>query len=419
VIVGSFDSQGEADRVLESLKGPSEECGDKTFVQYRAGEYRIGMRAFATQAEAETCAEDLATALSIPIPELEAYSQDLTHPEGPWVVDLLEVDPRRVRVEVAHAYDAAIGLETTRSLAQRHGAQAAVNGGFYYMTGFLRGDSQGVLKIEGRLLSEPDRGRGAVGFWQEDGLQHAVFGRVTLEGKARFADGATSTEIAIDGINRARADDQVVLFTPEFHRTTLTGPGGLEIVVAQDRVVAVDAERGSHLIPNDGWVLSIGPTAAAELGSKLPAVGDFPTLTTDLLSLLPDPEKRWRRAQAVVGAGPMLLLDGRRLDDPEAESIARVFSAARHPRTAAGVRADGTLLFVTVDGRDPLRSVGMSLPELTDLFLSLGAVSAVNLDGGGSTTMVVEGQIVNQPTDTDGERANGDGILLFAAGANH
>ncbi|MBZ0112395.1 MAG: SPOR domain-containing protein [Thermoanaerobaculia bacterium] len=119
VIVGSFESQGEADRILASLKAPAvrEEYGDRAFVQFEAGEYRVGFGGFADLPEAEEASTDLAVMLGVPLPEVETYSQDLTHADGPWVVDLLEVDPRRVRVEVAHAYDSAIGLETTRSLA--------------------------------------------------------------------------------------------------------------------------------------------------------------------------------------------------------------------------------------------------------------------------------------------------------------
>ena len=113
-------------------------------------------------------------------------------------------------------------------------------------------------------------------------------------------------------------------------------------------------------------------------------------------------------------AGPLLLRDGARVLQPDLEAISRVFTEARHPRTAVAARADGSLLFVTVDGRDPGWSVGMSLAELSDLLLELGAVDAVNLDGGGSTTMVVRGETVNRPSDPTGERANGDAILLFA-----
>ena len=76
------------------------------------------------------------------------------------------------------------------------------------------------------------------------------------------------------------------------------------------------------------------------------------------------------------------------------------------------MKSDGTLFFVTVDGRRPDESVGMSLPELTDLMLELGCVSAINMDGGGSTTMVVEGRVVNNPSGL-GARRNADAILLF------
>ena len=94
--------------------------------------------------------------------------------------------------------------------------------------------------------------------------------------------------------------------------------------------------------------------------------------------------------------------------------MTRVFFRARHPRTAVGVRDDGTLFFVTVDGRQPGKSVGMSIPELSGLMLELGCQFAINLDGGGSTTMVIDGKMVNTPPGSKGARRNGDAILLFA-----
>jgi hypothetical protein len=71
----------------------------------------------------------------------------------------------------------------------------------------------------------------------------------------------------------------------------------------------------------------------------------------------------------------------------------------RHPRTGVGTTPDGRVLLVTVDGRQPKRSVGMTLREFAELFQSLGADWALNLDGGGSTTMVVEGRVTNRPSD--------------------
>ena len=68
---------------------------------------------------------------------------------------------------------------------------------------------------------------------------------------------------------------------------------------------------------------------------------------------------------------------------------------------------------VTVDGRQPAHSVGMNLPELAQFLLEMGALEAMNLDGGGSTTMFLDGKLVNKPSDKEGERSVGDAILVF------
>ena len=68
---------------------------------------------------------------------------------------------------------------------------------------------------------------------------------------------------------------------------------------------------------------------------------------------------------------------------------------------------------IVADGRQPDYSVGMSLQELAEFLLGLGAIDAMNLDGGGSTTMVLNGKVVNQPSDKEGERKVGDAILVF------
>jgi exopolysaccharide biosynthesis protein len=82
-----------------------------------------------------------------------------------------------------------------------------------------------------------------------------------------------------------------------------------------------------------------------------------------------------------------------------------------------GWRADGTLLLVAVDGRQPGYSVGMSLPEMRALFRELGAVEALNLDGGGSTALVVRGRAVNRPSDAGGERPVANALVLLGPAA--
>jgi exopolysaccharide biosynthesis protein len=111
-----------------------------------------------------------------------------------------------------------------------------------------------------------------------------------------------------------------------------------------------------------------------------------------------------------VGGFPQLLRGGRPVLDEQ--TISASFGASRHPRTAVGWTPDRRLLLVVVDGRQPDWSLGMSLAELTWLFQRLGASHAMNLDGGGSTAMVVAGAVVNRPSDRGGERAVGNALVL-------
>ena len=405
ILLGVFDRQFEADQMLDRLR----KNGFSAVPDADGTVYRIVIPGISQRAEAEdmrTRLIDLGFSLSLEIQEIQ---NGLTHPEGPWRIHVLEVDPKRIEVRVAHAYDAAIGLETTETLARRRGALAAINGGYFLMTGLLAGDSQGALRIEGRLLSEPDRGRAAVGFYDRDGIVRTVFGRLGFRGEIRLAKGKV---ISVDGLNRQRGPSEIVLYTPEFHRTTLTSSEGAEVVIENGRITEIREGMGSSVIPSAGVVLSIGSERAQDVLPRLRR-GETVSVETNLIPLLPDPEGDWEKTEYIVSGGPLLLWNGRRLEEPEKESVSKVFFLARHPRTAVGIRADGTLLFVTVDGRQPGESIGMSIPELTDLMLELGSLSAVNLDGGGSTTMVIDGRIVNSPSGSKGARRNADAILLY------
>ncbi|MDX2437006.1 MAG: phosphodiester glycosidase family protein [Acidobacteriota bacterium] len=405
IVVGVFESQSEADRVLGRLQA----SGFSALVDADGTNYRVFVPGFSRQTLAEETRQHL-LGQGYPLPlGIQETVQDLTHPSGPWRIHVLEADPKKIDVHVAHAYDAAIGLETTTELAQRRGALAAINGGYFQMEGLLAGDSLGALRIDGTLLSEPDRERASVGFFDRDGVAKAVFGRLGFRGQARLA---SEEVILLNGVNRRRKASEIVLYTPEFHRTTLTSSQGAEIIIENDRIAEIRNDAGSSVIPATGMVLSIGSERVEEVLPQLHP-GERLTVETDVLPLLPDPEGQWKQTEYIVSGGPLLLWKGQGLEEPEKESISRVFFLARHPRTAAGVRADGTLLFVTVDGRQPETSVGMSIPELTDLMLELGCVSAINLDGGGSTTMVIEGQVVNRPSSSGGDRRNADAILLF------
>jgi exopolysaccharide biosynthesis protein len=110
---------------------------------------------------------------------------------------------------------------------------------------------------------------------------------------------------------------------------------------------------------------------------------------------------------------PQLIRNGKIEITWEQEKAGQSFAEMRHPRTAVAKLADDKFLMVTVDGRQPGTSVGMNLQELAEMLLELGAVDAMNLDGGGSTTMFVGGKVINQPSDKEGERKVSDAILVF------
>jgi len=96
------------------------------------------------------------------------------------------------------------------------------------------------------------------------------------------------------------------------------------------------------------------------------------------------------------------------------EATAAINATERHPRTMIGTSGDGRIWLIAVDGRDKALSLGMSFAELQNLVTRVGLVDALNLDGGGSTTMVVRGVVVNHPSDATGPRKVSDAIVVRA-----
>jgi hypothetical protein len=165
---------------------------------------------------------------------------------------------------------------------------------------------------------------------------------------------------------------------------------------------------GSQPIPTSGCVVSAEGAAADWVRAHLPT-GSGVRFKSELKADPPLPFE----PEFLLGAGPRLAAAGRAAADPGLAFYPPDFANSRHPRTAAGVRKDGRLALVTVDGRQPALSVGMTIAELGTLMLELGCEDAVNLDGGGSTTMVVGGKVVNHPSDAAGERPVSDALLVL------
>jgi len=329
---------------------------------------------------------------------------------GPWFINMLRIDLNHARLRLFHALDEAVGLETVSSMAARYGALAAVNSGYFRTTGTYRGDSVGVEVLDGKILSESNNARAAVGVIDRAVRQELIFGHVQFAGQVI---GSSKTTHAINGLNRPRADNELIVFTPEFHRTTLTEPNGLELIVRSGQVIEVRDLQGSGSIPAEGFIISASG-AARDWALKYLRRGVRVRMKLNLSPVEVAQTDLWKQATNVIGGGPQLIKNGRVEITNTAEKILPSFVSDGHPRTAIAKLKSGQVLLVTVDGRQPGESIGMSLTMLADLLLEFGAVEAINLDGGGSTTMVIRNRLVNKPSDASGERPVSDAILLFS-----
>lgn len=322
-----------------------------------------------------------------------------------WMIQALMVDPKLARLRLAQAMDEIAGAETTSSMAQRHGALAAINGGYFRTTGIVRGEPIGALTIGGKLLSEPVNNRAALAVFDDGKQVRAAVTHLTVTAELR-ADGKAIR--AVNGFNRPREKDELVVFTPEFHRTTLTAADGVELIIEKNRVVKIADGAGSSQIPANGFVLSASGASREwalrhlRQGSRLEL--KIETKTGSPVPFQPD---------FILGAGPQLLAAGKPVFTAESARYSNSLYRQRHPRTAIGWTADGKLILLTVDGRQKF-SVGMTMAELADLMFELGCVEAMNLDGGGSSTMVVNRKVVNHPSDATGERAVSDALLVYS-----
>ena len=144
-----------------------------------------------------------------------------------------------------------------------------------------------------------------------------------------------------------------------------------------------------------------GKAMAAFSGLK---VGDVVELKQSLGTL-------WDRAEDVLGAGPMLVQGGQVYVTTKLEKFGDDVAAGRAPRTAIGRTKQGSVLLVVVDGRQQ-KSIGMTLTEMAVLMQELGAEDAMNLDGGGSSEMVVGNEVMNRPSDGR-ERSVGAALAIF------
>lgn len=304
--------------------------------------------------------------------------------QGPVRINVLEIDPKNPAVEILPALASnRMGVKAdVAHIVASNKAVAGINGSFFKPD---IGIPLGILIINQELVSGPIYDRVALGI---TGTNQLMMSQIHLAGDITLPDGR---KIILDNVNQPRVSaGQTVVYTPRWGSTAPKLPeDGIQIQFRNSRVTAVSNTQ-PLAIPRDGVVVS-GPASAAMLA--LAASMPMRPLPLNVYTV-PD----WSGVKHAIGGGPWLVRDGRQYIDLKPQHFTSSSLGVREPRSAVGITGDGKLLLVTVDGRKPNVSVGMTLSELAYLMQKMGALQAMNLDGGSSTQMAVYGQTVNLPS---------------------
>ncbi|MFV0637167.1 phosphodiester glycosidase family protein [Mitsuokella sp. WILCCON 0060] len=300
----------------------------------------------------------------------------------------LEADPARYKLVPVLAKGKIPGREAVSGIVARAGGVAGINGSYFAPNG----DLIGVTKIDGQVVGTTYYTRSAFGL-KKDGTP--MFGKISYNGTVMVG----GTTVSVGGVDCERGEDSLVIYNRAYGATTGTNEYGREYVVRNGHVT--DIRQNNSPIPADGVVLSVHGTVADELAGV--QVGDAVKITEDL-------GDDWDDADFIIGCGPRLVANGRVYMTADEEDFPADIRIGRAPRSAVGITKDGKYLLAVVDGRQS-HSVGLTLTDWAKLLVKFGARDALNLDGGGSSDLVINGDVQNSPSDGQ-ERLVGDGLVL-------
>lgn len=260
---------------------------------------------------------------------------------------------------------------TITTIAKKNNSIVAINGTFFKPA---TGVPLGTLMINKKMYTGPIYNRVAMGIF-DNGYDMA---RIQLNASLK----TWNKSVKVDNINQPRTlSTHVIVYTPEWGKTAPPIPKyGKELAIKDNKVI--ESSTSPLSIPEDGFVV-VGPA------QQLDQIADEKNIKFEVLTM---PE--WDNVNHIISGGPYLVKKGQVYVDMTEQKLGSI--GGRNPRTAVGYTADNNLIIVTVDGRES-SSVGMTLFELANFMKSLGCYNAMNLDGGGSTVLYINGRVVNHP----------------------
>ncbi|MFA6076089.1 MAG: phosphodiester glycosidase family protein [Negativicutes bacterium] len=290
----------------------------------------------------------------------------------------------------------SVGLASTSATAKAVNALAAVNASYFVMGDYAAGEIIGLLKIDGRYASAvevPGQKRGALAI---NSQHQAAIGLSEYTGSAILADG---TVVKIRNLNYlyvpvdtngSSGSEGVVLFNSLYGNKTASNKWWTDYTITDGKISAINS--GPTEIPFNGYVLSVYGLAKKQFSAV--KIGDK-------IAINQSSSEQFGDYRDIIGAGPILVRRGVAVSSiyKLIERFPADIADSCAPRTAVGLTKNGHIIMVVADGRQKNFSNGFYIDELAGYMLALGCYQALNLDGGGSSTMVIKNKVVNSPSD--------------------
>lgn len=295
-------------------------------------------------------------------------------------INVVEVDMKLAKdFELTPALSSDSTLKSRRTIttiAKNNNAIVALNGTYFKPQ---TGVPLGTLMINQKMYTGPIYDRVAMGIF-DNGFDIA---RIQLDATIK----GSGKTIKVNNINQPRMlSTHVLVYTPEWGKYSPVAPKyGVGLQVIDNKITKASANAIE--IPENGYVIS-GPKSIL-----------YSLLEKKDVELAINTNPGWEGVKHIISGGPYLVKNGEVFVDMTAQKLQAI--GGRNPRSAIGYTKDNNFIFVAVDGREG-SSIGMTLMELANFMQSIGCVGAINLDGGGSTVMYVNGKVVNKPQQTGG-----------------
>ena len=286
-------------------------------------------------------------------------------------VDLKLADNFEIKPALSSTSNNLKSRKTITTIAKNNDSIVAINGTYFKPQ---TGVPLGTLMIDGELFTGPIYDRVSMGIF-DNGFDMA---RVQMKSYLKGSD----ITVKVDNMNQPRMlSTHVLAYSKAWGTTSPATPKyGYQIAIKDNKIIA--SSTSPLTIPEGGYVIS-GPAKLLK-----PLLNE--KKLEFVISTIPD----WKGVNHIISGGPYLVKNSKVFVDMTAQKLGAI--GGKNPRTAIGYTKDNNLILVAVDGREG-SSVGMTLMQLAGFMKSIGCVNAMNLDGGGSTVMYVDGAVVNNP----------------------